>query len=145
MKAKLIWMGISSILLIVRLGLIFFGLREINQAMASARWLLIDGLIVSSDLNVETDSDGNTYYRAKVRYDYGLDGQEFTGDRVYFGQTSTTNRKPVFDLLMKYEKGGRGRVLRPADPPRRCSSPDCMAPTDAPGHWGWLFGVWSGF
>jgi hypothetical protein len=105
MKAKLIWMGISSILLIVGLGLIFFGLREINQAMASVRWLPVDGVIVSSDLNVETDSDGNTYYRANVRYAYGLDGQEFTGDRVYIGQTSATDRKPIFDLLLKYEKG----------------------------------------
>ena len=105
MRAKLIWMGISSILLIVGMILIFFGLREINQARASTSWQPVVGVIVSSDLDVEIDSDGNTYYRANIRYAYGLDGQEFNGDRVYIGQTSTTDRKPTFDLLLKYEKG----------------------------------------
>ena len=74
MRPKWIWMGISSIVFLVGLVLIFFGLRDILQAQASVGWQPVAGVIVSSDLGVEDDGDGNTLYRANIHYAYNLDG-----------------------------------------------------------------------
>ena len=124
MKPKWIWFGISSIFTLVGLVLIYFGLRDILRAQASTRWLPAPGVIVSSDLNVETDSDGNTYYSADIHYSYPLDDRQFRGDRVFFGQVSTTKRMQVFDLLLKYPRDSVVTVFyNPVDPTQALLEP----------------------
>lgn len=124
MKPKWIWYGISSIVTLVGLVLIYFGLRDILQAQTSTRWLPAPGIIVSSDLGVEDDGEGNTLYRADIQYTYELNGHEFQGDRVFFGAMSTSERRQVFDLLLKYPKGTAVSVYYdPADPSQSVLEP----------------------
>jgi hypothetical protein len=117
-------MGISSSVFLVGLVLIFFGLRDILKAQKSMDWQPITGVIVSSDLGVEDDGDGNTLYRANIHYTYSLEGQEFQGDRVFFGAMSTSERQQVFDLLLKYPQGMAVTVYsNPGDPAQAVLEP----------------------
>jgi hypothetical protein len=123
-KPKWIWMGISSIVFLVGLVLIFFGLRDILLSQRSTNWQPTAGVIVSSDLGVEDDGDGNTLYSAKIQYTYTLEGQQLQGDRVFFGAMSTSERQQVFDLLLKYPIGTAVTVYYdPADPSQAVLEP----------------------
>jgi len=116
-------MGISSIMIIVGSFVAYLGLRDISQARASKRWQSVDGVIVSSDLAVQNDQ-GSTLYRADIQYTYTLNGRAFTGERVHFGDLSTSDRKPVFDILLKYPKDARVVVFyNPEDPAQTVLEP----------------------
>lgn len=104
MGTKMIWFGIAGIFFIVGLIVLLIGWGDIRQAQASLNWQSVAGVIVSSDLEVRSDEQGSTLYGANIRYTYSLNGQEYTGNRVFFGEVNTSDRQPIFDLLLKYPK-----------------------------------------
>jgi hypothetical protein len=69
---------VGGVLVVVR------GYRIICQARASASWQPTTGLILRSQLVAMSDSEG-TSYAADVQYSYGVQGAEYTGNRIYFG------------------------------------------------------------
>lgn len=124
MLYKTIWTFLASIFLLLGLIVAYFGWQDISLAQASQRWQAGDGIIVSSDLGVRTNEDGATLYSAEIQYTYRVDGRELANDRVFFGQLSTSDRKPIFDLLLKYEQGDEVIVYyNPDDPDQAVLEP----------------------
>jgi hypothetical protein len=117
MPYKAIWIFLASIFVLIGLVIACFGWQDIFQAQASQLWQPADGIIVSSDLGVRTNDDGATLYSADIHYTYQVSGRELKNDRVFFGQLSTSDRQPIFDILLKYEQGDEVIVYYNPDDP----------------------------
>lgn len=54
-------------------------------AVESRRWPNVQGLVVASQVEDKTDSEGGRLYRPRVSYRYSVNGQDFVGERACFG------------------------------------------------------------
>jgi hypothetical protein len=80
-----VFLGVFG-LLFVLVGsgvLIGAGLVPLNQAFRAAHWPEAPCVILASQVETHSDSDGTTY-AAKIRYRYSLDGAEFVSSRYSF-------------------------------------------------------------
>jgi hypothetical protein len=62
-----------------------WALYILRQAFASRHWPRTTGKIISSTIVSSPSGDGDTTYRAVVKYDYTVNSIEYQGSRVYFG------------------------------------------------------------
>ena len=88
-----------------------------DQAAASIAWPTADGRITGSQLE-RSKSRGETMYSADVAYEYSVDGRNFEGDRVWFGDDfSSSNPTPWRKVVDRYAAGTDVKVFyAPADP-----------------------------
>lgn len=94
-----------------------FGVRNVLQAQQSQNWPTTTGEVISSAVEVNSDSDGDTY-RAAVIYTYiaadknRQSSQVFIGDDIY-----TSARRIVDQTVARYPVGSRVTVYyNPEDP-----------------------------
>lgn len=83
---------------------IFGGLSYSNAQdyWASSQWSKGQGQVISGELLSQTDSEGDTSYRALVTYFYYAGDQRMTHDRVRFGDSIYSGRGSAQDTLDKY-------------------------------------------
>ncbi|MEP3479596.1 MAG: DUF3592 domain-containing protein [Fuerstiella sp.] len=105
-------------LLLGFLGIVFFliggglilwiGLPTLNAAKASKAWPTVDGIVIESKVRTKKSNDrkdGPTY-QAVVLYDYQVEGQEYSSDRIWFGgEISTSNRSQMRNIVKEYKEG----------------------------------------
>lgn len=102
----------SFILLIVGLSFLlagggigfFVGKPILDKAKASESWPSVEGEVLESRLE-SSRSKGKTSYSALVVYRYSVEGEEFEGDRVWFGQYSTNKRSEMHKIVKEYPAG----------------------------------------
>ena len=65
-------------------GFVFIHFRAAGKAKASETWPAVIGKIVSSEVIVEEDRDGegSTWYNPVVAYSYSVAGQTLQGSRI---------------------------------------------------------------
>ncbi|MBN8712260.1 MAG: hypothetical protein BGO12_18025 [Verrucomicrobia bacterium 61-8] len=66
-----------------------FGVRTVLQARESATWPSAQGIILSSTVKTQSDSDGTTY-KPEVTYTYTVDGTEYRGDLIAYGMKGSS-------------------------------------------------------
>jgi hypothetical protein len=89
-----------SIFYAVGIGMLWFGIRNIARARTAHDWPATPAAIESCELAENSDSDGSTW-SVKVRYTYKVGARTFTGDRVAFGYTGSSDRGTHSALLEK--------------------------------------------
>ena len=67
------------------LAITLWGEYQKKEAQESANWPTVTGTITTSFIESNTDQDGDTYYSAKIKYQYSVDGIEYTGNTVRIG------------------------------------------------------------
>ena len=75
--------SIALVLIVFGLGLGYFFVKPIFDTIESRSWVPTDCEILESGIDVNYDSDGDTY-AITVRYRFVARGQEFVGDRYQF-------------------------------------------------------------
>ncbi|HRX38868.1 MAG: DUF3592 domain-containing protein [Parvularculaceae bacterium] len=78
-----------GLFLAIGVGILGFGANALYQSRLAQSWPTASGKIVSSDFQVNSDSDSDTY-AAKVRYSYEVMGRVLTGERIAFGYTASS-------------------------------------------------------
>lgn len=122
------------IILSLCLGLVFLGLigggiylivrsrRDKQKAASSLAWPSVLGRVVESRVEESrsTDSEGDVSitYRPYVRYEYTLQDQTYSGDKLYVGLVgSSSNRRKAEETASQYPAGSAVTVYyNPQDP-----------------------------
>ncbi len=75
------------------------------QALRSYTWPTVEGKIVSSTItSVKHPGETPTYY-PDIRYAYRVEGKEYTGDRIFFGEYGTGSSSSAQAVIDKYKVG----------------------------------------
>ncbi len=108
-------------LVIVGAAILNYGLGQITQAKKSAGWPFVTGTVIKSEKEKHTtteDTKSNkknvTYYLAMITYEYQIDGNTHTSDRVAFGGR---DRNQTVEYLNKYPAGKSVAVYYDPDRP----------------------------
>ena len=93
------------------------GVNELLLAQASASWSITQGTIIHSEIQSSSDSDGTTY-QPIIRFTYQAKGQEFRGNKVFFGGGfSSGDISYSRRITQKYPKGKTVKVFyHPSEP-----------------------------
>ena len=76
------------------------------QALKSHEWMTTNGEIIASQLVRTTGVDGGSMHSSRVSYRYTIDGQEYFGRRVRFGdQLELSWSAPARRIATKYPVG----------------------------------------
>ena len=105
------------------IALMLMGLYELKRARASQAWPTTLGQIVSSRLVEEDDppdmdGGGGTYFSSDIRYQYVVNGIEYSGDHVCYGDYAICNVPfEAVDMVRRYPVGRAAEVhYDPSDP-----------------------------
>lgn len=95
----------------------FVTARPLLRSAASAAWVEAPGVILSSELESKSDSDGTTY-RVAIRYRYEWGGREFESDRYNFSTGYPNIGVGGMRDIVREHYVGRGVICRvdPDDP-----------------------------
>ena len=106
----------------IGMALLVNGVRETWGAWRSQSWRTTTGTIISSEVDFNTDSDGDLTYVPLIKFEYLPDhpdyiGQTLASERVQFAQISTNNRDAVQETVDCYPIGSDVTVyINPSDP-----------------------------
>lgn len=130
MRSKVLWVGFSSIFVIVGLAVTIFGVLEVLKAQASASWPGAPGIIVASEMSEHYDSDSGTTYSADIAYTFQVAATSYRGDQIKIGEVSTSDADDARHWLNKYPVGAEVLVYYdPAKPGESVLEPGVHAST----------------
>lgn len=92
----------------------FVGKPILEQAKSSESWPTVQGTVIESELD-RRRKDGSTTYKAIVVYEYEISGEEYEGDRIWFGQYSSSNRSEMQKLVREFPEGKKVTVFYSPD------------------------------
>src|SRR5580692_557854 len=123
---------VTCILLVIDVGIMGIGARNVLRAYGSLRWPRVPGVVARSEGGTETVfndrevltrrdylQDGYaTMYVAHIRFGYSVRGQNYSTDQLHFGQTVSSGNSSEAQLrLFKYPLGSAVTVsYNPANP-----------------------------
>jgi len=103
--------------LLVGLLTLYFGVKGIYQARESTTWPVTDGTVQNSTMEFHSSSKGGGTYHAEVLYQFTVDGQTHSGNRVAFGDFGSSSPSHAQNIVNRYSKGKSVRVhYRMGDP-----------------------------
>lgn len=79
-----------------------WGVRDLLRASASSDWPIVRGVIDSSWVESQADSEGSTTYDAEVVYRYTVEGVDHLGNRIRFGEISTSDPGDAQEIVNRY-------------------------------------------
>lgn len=90
-----------GIFLAVGLGLVITGISNIKSARESMTWPATKGVILKSEVKTSR-SDDSTTYGADISYEYQVNKQTYTGNKVTFGDVSTSKRSRAEKIVDRF-------------------------------------------
>ena len=100
--------GITVFVMVVFLaagiGISILGWSVLQNARISESWPVTDGEIISSNVRVDTDDDGTSYY-GDVTFRYVVNDVVYTSDNVSFGQYGSSDRDLAESIVSRYPAG----------------------------------------
>jgi len=112
MKRRIVPALFGLVFLAVGIGVTAWGWNVLGDAKASTSWPSVDGSVISSKVERERTSRRSggrrrtsTTYGAEVRYRYSVDGNEYSSDKVSFGDYSSSNRARAQGIVDRYPVG----------------------------------------
>lgn len=108
------WLQLLPLVFVITGAVIlFFGIRQIQQANASLTWPSVPGVVtvselgkhISNDDNDSTSSTTSTTYSADITYDYLVDDVSYVSSAIQFGQVSSSDPAVARTVLKQYEVG----------------------------------------
>ena len=112
--------GITVFIMIVffaaGIGISIWGWSVLQNARVSETWPTTDGEILTSNVRIDNDDDGTSYF-GDVTFRYVVDDVVYTSDSVSFGQYGSSNRGHAEEIVARYPTGNGVTVhYDPADP-----------------------------
>jgi hypothetical protein len=101
-------------------GAAYVGIESMTLARSSNEWPSVNGTITRSGIERETRTSGtsrSTTYRARVLYEYRVDGTAHSGDRISYGHYDTEKESDAANVVARYPAGRPARVYyQPGNP-----------------------------
>ena len=125
MKGRVLSTLFGLVALVGGLILSIWGAREWQSALSSKDWPTVSGTVVHSELKKrlkarrpgQKSHQSRTQFTPEIRYDYTVEGQSFTGDRVSYGDYSSSNEAQMKAVVAQYPVGKSVTVFYdPEDP-----------------------------
>lgn len=113
-------LGTSIFLLIfiaIGVGFSLWGWSVLQDARASESWPTTSGEILSSNVRVDDDDEGTSYF-GDVSFRYVVNDKVFTSDNVSFGQYGSGNRSHAEGIVARYPVGGQVTVYYDTNEPQ---------------------------
>ena len=95
---------VLSMLIIGGLVFIVFGIVQLIEARVSLSWATCEGIVTHSEVKKSSGRRGSAY-SANIRYDYVVDGKQYTGNRYRFVPINTSNSRPAQKTVDEYPIG----------------------------------------
>ena len=93
-----------------------FIIKSAMQQVAAREFTSAPGKVLASEVTTH-DSDDGTTYGVRVTYSYTVSGQEYTGDRLRYGQVSSSSYPQARKAAAKFPVGSPITVYyNPSDP-----------------------------
>jgi hypothetical protein len=99
-------------------GAMFYGmcLRPVLKIMAAHNWTAVPCVVISSEVETHSDSDGSTY-SVNILYSYEVNGREFRSNRYHFMGGSSSGYDGKRAVVNQHPPGTRTVCyVNPADP-----------------------------
>ncbi len=117
---RVIALVIGTVCLLAGTGAAIYGAWVLSKARASSDWPTTPGVVVNSEVRTTHSSgrDGSsTTYHADVLYEYTVDGENYSADRVWFGQYGSSSRSEAAGTVRDYPAGKQVKVHYSPDDP----------------------------
>lgn len=82
-----------------------FGFRSVIRARESESWPSVPGVITSSSVEYRSSSGNSSTYEADIAYEYEVEGISYYGNRVAYGDYSSSARSHAQSIVSKYPEG----------------------------------------
>ncbi len=120
------------VLLLVGATISVLGVRGLVLAIASKQWPSAEGTIISSSVEESHGTDSNhrptTFYHVRISYRFVVDGRNYSGNRVAFGDIGRGDPKYSRAVVSRYPRGKNVVVFyRAGDPPECLLEPGVHA------------------
>lgn len=118
------WFFPAVLVLIGGLSL-WLGISDMANGWASRNWPSVQGTIVASSIGINTSSSNNrqkaadTSYSANVEYTFSVDGNDYSGHRISFGEYASADRAEAERFLIPYREGQNVAVYYDPDSHRK--------------------------
>lgn len=94
-----------SVFLIVGALVLMWGIASSRSALLSVRWPSVPGAVTISTIKSSRSSKGGTTYGADIHYTYAVSDNKYIGDKVTFGDISTSDSNDARQILNRYPVG----------------------------------------
>ena len=111
------WIAFSSIFVNIGLIVMAFGITSLLEAEASKNWPSTNAIIQSSEMERHHGSDSGTTYSAEVTYEYSVEGDKITGNKIKFGKVSSSDSSDATRYVNKYSEGKKVKAYYNTDDP----------------------------
>ncbi|MHA2251186.1 MAG: DUF3592 domain-containing protein [Candidatus Kariarchaeaceae archaeon] len=103
------WIAIARIVSLIILCIVaynyYFNVQTAILAYESNEWEKTSGTVILSEMRTSTDSDGLPSYRPDIRYNYVVEGREYSSSAIYVGGKVGEGLYYTERLLEKYPVG----------------------------------------
>jgi hypothetical protein len=101
---------VAGVLAMVGGAFLFLGMRSVKAARASALWPSVPGKVTSSQL-MTGGTRSKPWYNAQVTYIFAVNGQSFTGEKVFFGNSRSNFPGKPQAVVDRYREGTEVNVF----------------------------------
>lgn len=113
--------ALGALFLLVGGGvMLWIGKPTLDAAKASTTWPTVDGTVTESRVETKKSNERNEgpSYRAVVIYDYKVNDESYTSERIWFGsEVSTSKRAQMREVVDQFPEGQQTTVYYdPEDP-----------------------------
>lgn len=91
--------------------------RDLLRTWESRSWPKAAGVVTHSEVRTESGSRGKSGYRGHVSYTYTVAERRYTGSRISFADTSTSDSIPAQNCVRRYPRGTTVDVYHSPDDP----------------------------
>jgi hypothetical protein len=111
---------VALLFVILGFGIFSWSVWNIALGVDSSAWPETEAIVLVSDLQRVTDTDGGYVYRPEISYRYVVEGQEYVASGAKFGYDRLLNwSAPAIRLTRKYRAGSKINVRFDPDRPDR--------------------------
>ncbi len=86
----------------VGIGVTIWAAVTLRRASASTDWPTTEGKVISSEVESHKGGEGGTTYGAEVLYEYSVSRTTHSGNKVSFGDYSSSNPGHAREIVNKY-------------------------------------------
>ena len=96
---------LCSILIIVGSWILLKGFTMCVKAHHSKGWDVVSCKIEQSGIDEKKDSDGDSMFEAKIGYHYIYAGEQYSGDKIFFGYSASSEEEDSSQLIAVFPEG----------------------------------------
>lgn len=141
-RIRLIIFAVIGIFIAAGLASVWYGVRQVSEAAATAGWPSTQGRIIKADVirTVEGGermfSDEIAHYSLVFEYQYSVGGRPYTGARIAVGETPPDGPAAARSRIAPYPLNAAVTVYYSPDDPQQ----SCLAAGTTSASWPWIAG-----